>query len=102
MKKCVHDYIDKYVKCDILDDRELAEFVCKVQKHKHSATCRRNGECRLHYPRPPSPHTLIAHEFMSSEEESEEATLAKETLVEMRKCWMTRIPPNIFFSRRIV
>ena len=56
---------DRYVKCDVPDgDDDVAQVVYKVQKRKHSARCRRNGRCRFHYPRPPSPHTLIAREIM--------------------------------------
>ena len=51
------------MKCDVPEnDPELAQLVLKVQRHKRSATCRRNGKCRFHYPWPPSPKTLIARE----------------------------------------
>ena len=54
-------FIDQYVKCNIPDE-ELAQLVSKVQKHGHSATCRRDGKCHFHYPRPPSPETVIARQ----------------------------------------
>ena len=53
--KEVCSFIDQYVKCNIPDDEESSQLVSKVQKHRHSATCRRHGKCQFHYPRPPSP-----------------------------------------------
>ena len=41
----VYDFIDQYISCTIPEDTELAEVVCKVQKHRHSSTFRRNGQC---------------------------------------------------------
>ena len=61
-------FIDKYIHCDIPQDEYLAELVCKVQKHRHSVTCRRHGHRRFHYPRPPSPVTVVAHECNHSVE----------------------------------
>lgn len=84
----VCDFIDKYISCSILQDMDLAELVCKVQKHRHSSTCRRNGHCRFNYPRPPSPHTLVAREVPYAHmtpEEAEEAEAAQATLVTVRK-----------------
>ena len=82
------DFIDQYVSCTIPEDTELAEVVCKVQKHRHSSTFRRNGQCRFHYPRPPSLHTMVAREFpyrMCSTEEAEEVEAAQATLLTVRK-----------------
>ena len=56
------NFIDQYVSCTIPEDADLADLISKVQKHRHSATCRRNGHCKFHYPRPPSPQTVIARE----------------------------------------
>ena len=72
-------FIDQYVKCNIPDDEELAQLVSKVQKHRHSATCRRHGKCWFHYPRPPSPETVIAHQSTAAtypEEQAEQAVKA--------------------------
>ena len=49
------------------------------QKHRHSATCRRHGKCRFHYPRPPSPETVTAHQSTAAtypEEQAEQAVKA--------------------------
>ena len=76
----VCDFIDRYIRCDVPEDDEvLAQLVSKVQKHRHSATCRRNERCRFRYPRPPSPATLIAREVnpdFCSAEEAKEVTAA--------------------------
>ena len=83
----VCDFIEHYVHCNIPQDDGLAQLVSKVQKHKHSATCRRNGHCRFHYPRPPSPVTVIARKISSTEEanEAKRATEAKAALLAVRK-----------------
>ena len=80
----VCNFIDLYISCSTPKDADLA-LVSQVQKHRHSATCRRNGHCRFHYPHPPSPQTLIAREFqpdMCSKDRADEAIAA---LVAVRK-----------------
>ena len=73
----VCNFIDQYISCSLPEDETLACLVSKVQKHRHSATCRRNGHCRFHYPRPPSPHTIIARESqLCSDEQASEALSA--------------------------
>ena len=67
---------------DIPEDEVLAQLVSKVQKHRHSATCRRNGCCRFRYPRPPSPATVIAHEANTDLCSAEDAAAA---LLKVRK-----------------
>ena len=81
----VCNFIDQYISCSAPEDADLAHLVFKVQKHRHSATCRRNGHCRFHYPRPPSPQTLIAREFkpdMCSIDQADDATAS---LLKVRK-----------------
>ena len=60
-----HCFYEKYIHCDIPDDEDIAILICRVQKHRHSVACRRHGQCRFHYPRPPSPITVIAHENLN-------------------------------------
>ena len=58
---------------------KLSEVVSKVQKHQHSATCRGHGKCCFHYPRPPSPETVIARQSTAAtypEEFTEQAVKA--------------------------
>ena len=71
------DFIEKYIHCDIPDDQDLADLICRVQKHRHSVACRRHGHCRFHYPRPPSPVTVIARENHSTEAEQLMASLVR-------------------------
>ena len=81
----VCSFIDQYVKCNIPDDEELSQLVSKVQKHRHSATCRRHGKCRFHYPRPPSPKTEIARESTAATYPEEQAEQAVKALAALRK-----------------
>ncbi len=81
----VCDFIDRYICCDIPEDEVLALLVSKVQKHRHSATCRRNNRCRFRYPRPPSPATVIAREVNPDSCSAEEAEDAAAALLKVRK-----------------
>ena len=79
-----------YIHCDIPDDEHLAKLVCKVQKHRHSVTCRRHGHCRFHYPRPPSPVTVVARECNHSVEAENLINVPSELF------WMTKTPLVVF------
>ena len=83
----VCSFIDRYVWCHIPEnDEDLADLVRRVQRHKHSSTCRRKGQCRFHYPRPPSPYTLIAGECDPEDQCSpEEYSEAQHALTEVHK-----------------
>ena len=81
----VCDFIDHYICCDIPNNEDLAQLVSNVQKHRHSATCRRNGRCRFRYPRPPSPATVIAREVNPDICSTEEAEDAAAALLKVRK-----------------
>ena len=81
----VCSFIDQYVKCNIPDDKELSQLVTKVQKHRHLATCRRHGKCRFHYPRPPSPETVIARQSTAATYPEEQAEQAVKALAAVRK-----------------
>ena len=85
MKMCACSFIDKYIKCNIPDDEELSQLVSKVQKHRHSATCRRHGKCRFHYPRPPSPETVIARQSTAATYPQEQAEQAVKALAAVQK-----------------
>ena len=81
----VCNFIDQYISCSSPEDADLAHLVSKVQKHRHSAACRRNGHCRFHYPRPPSPQTLIAREFQPDMCLKDQAGEAIAALLAVRK-----------------
>ncbi|XP_078603870.1 uncharacterized protein LOC144877700 [Branchiostoma floridae x Branchiostoma japonicum] len=57
-------FINEHITCSIPEenDEELRKLVLSVQKHGHSATCRREQKCRFRFPRPPSQETLIARQ----------------------------------------
>ena len=56
----VKTFIDNYVTCSLPDcDEELQNLVESLQEHHHSLSCRRKAGCRFHYPKPPSPYTVI-------------------------------------------
>ena len=57
----VKSFIDNYVMCSLPDcDEELRNLVESLQVHRHSQSCRRKAGCRFHYPKPPSPSTVIS------------------------------------------
>ena len=71
------------MQCGVPTDAEVAEVVTKVQKHRHSNTCRRNGRCRFRYPHPPSPRTVIARQT-APDDSSEETKAAMAAVVAVR------------------
>ena len=59
----VKSFIDNYVSCSLPEhDKELRNLVESLQVHRHSQSCRRKAGCRFHYPKPPSPSTVITHQ----------------------------------------
>ena len=62
-EKDVKSFIDNYVSCSLPEhDEELRNLVESLQVHCHSQSCRRKAGCRFHYPKPPSPSTVITHQ----------------------------------------
>ena len=59
--------------------QRLCEIVKSVQRHSHSAYCRKKGSCRFKFPRPPCTKTLLARE-PGDDEESEEKQSKAQTL----------------------
>ena len=59
----VSQFVDKYITCSVpSDDDNLAELVTTVQKHSHSAACRKPGKsCRFAFPRPPLEETTVLY-----------------------------------------
>ncbi|XP_053383841.1 uncharacterized protein LOC123535686 [Mercenaria mercenaria] len=72
-------FIDKFITCSIPseeDNLELYSLVTTVQKHHHTATCRKKGtECRFGFPKLPSPCTLIAAPVESEDDVFTAATM---------------------------
>ena len=83
----VCDFIDQYVTCKIpSDDEELNDMVLLLQQHSHSSYCRKQGSCRFNFPKPPSPHTLIASKLHTNDDNSSiETKKAKFILKQVHK-----------------
>lgn len=90
----VCNFIDKYISCSVPMNDSLAELVCKVQKHRHSVACRRNGQCRFHYLRPPSPDTMIAREVQSEMYSNEDISVALTALTVIKKILNDKMLPE--------
>ena len=62
--RAVPGFIDKYITTKIPskgEDAELHTLVMRLQRHKHTHTCQKNGRhgCRFDYPKQPSPETCL-------------------------------------------
>ena len=62
--RAVPGFIDKYITSEIPsegEDDELCTLVMRLQRHKHTHTCQKNGRrgCRFDYPKQPSPETCL-------------------------------------------
>ncbi|XP_078621306.1 uncharacterized protein LOC144887780 [Branchiostoma floridae x Branchiostoma japonicum] len=55
-------FINKHQTCAIPDEEQsdLRNLVLSLQRHVHSATCRKGGGCRFKFPHQPSKETVIA------------------------------------------
>ena len=57
----VANFISQYQTCRLPNnDPELRELVTSLQRHRHSAACRRGNDCRFRFPHAPSSATVIA------------------------------------------
>ena len=76
------NFIDKHISCALpVDDPALCEIVKSVQRHSHSAYCRKKGSCRFKFPRPPCTKTLLAREPFDDEESEEKQSKAQTLLL---------------------
>ena len=62
--RAVPGFIDNYITTKIPsegEDDELRSLVMRLQRHKHTHTCQKNGRqrCRFDYPKQPSPETRL-------------------------------------------
>ncbi|XP_063442041.1 uncharacterized protein LOC134722357 [Mytilus trossulus] len=82
-------FIDKYITCEIPDekeDKELHDIVMAVHQHskKHSKSCKKKGTvCRFNFPRPPSTRTFISEPSDPDEDSKDDEELAKEILSDL-------------------
>lgn len=62
---------DKYIQCSLPseeEDPELYNLVTQLQRHTHSAACRKTSKfCRFNYPRPMADRTIISKPFQSED-----------------------------------
>ncbi len=60
----IRDFIDTHVSCALPSeeqDDQLHTLLSQLQRHSHSATCRKSGKrCRFNYPHPIAPCTVVA------------------------------------------
>ena len=60
----LRNFIDRYVTCILPtpeEDEQMNKLVSELQRHTHSASCRKSGKkCRFNYPRPVAPLTVVA------------------------------------------
>ncbi|CAG2244663.1 unnamed protein product [Mytilus edulis] len=82
-------FIDKYITCEIPDekeDKELHDIVMAVHQHskKHSKSCKKKGTvCRFNFPRPPSSRTFISEPSDPDKDSEDDEELAKEILSDL-------------------
>ncbi|VDI23725.1 Hypothetical predicted protein [Mytilus galloprovincialis] len=82
-------FIDKYITCEIPDekeDKELHDIVMAVHQHskKHSKSCKKKGTvCRFNFPRPPSTRTFISEPSDPDKDSKDDEELAKEILSDL-------------------
>ncbi|XP_030828689.1 uncharacterized protein LOC100890415 [Strongylocentrotus purpuratus] len=76
----VTEFIDQYVTCELPsddDDELMHTLVSTLQRHSHSASCRKTGKsCRFHYPRPMASKTVVA-DTPSDEDPKEKQRIVK-------------------------
>ncbi|VDI19187.1 Hypothetical predicted protein [Mytilus galloprovincialis] len=87
----VISFIDKYITCEIPDekeDKELHDIVMAVHQHSknHSKSCKKKGTvCRFNFPRPPSTRTFISKPSNLDKDSKEDEEVAKKILSDLWK-----------------
>ena len=78
-------FVDRYVSCELPSvalDPELHSLVNQLQRHTHTASCKKKGNhCRFNFPRPISSETVVSS-TSPSESTNEVPTLIKDTAKE--------------------
>jgi hypothetical protein len=59
----VQKFIDKHISCSLPpEDENLHTLVTTLQRHTHSAACRKHGEsCRFQFPKAPVNETIVCN-----------------------------------------
>ncbi|MES9882265.1 MAG: DUF6570 domain-containing protein, partial [Sedimenticola sp.] len=82
-------FVDRYVSSQIPsaeEDQQLHSLVTQLQKHTHSASCRKTGrQCRFNFPKPISTSTILSRPSdFSSEDTSVNMKEAKQRLANVK------------------
>jgi hypothetical protein len=84
--RSIQNFVDEFTTVCLSPGRvgkDVAKIAGEVQRHFHTATCRKYGdECRFSYPRLPSPKTIITKPLSSKKDAEKKKILSdsKETL----------------------
>lgn len=90
-EQTLQKFIDKHVTCVLPtceEDTTLHTLVSELQRHTHSASCRKSGKkCRFNYPHPVAPMTVVADvpDTLDHPEETRLVEAAAETLAKVRE-----------------
>ena len=71
-------FVDRYVACKA-DSEEIVGDLINLQRHKHSKTCKKQGQkiCRFNFPLPPMPRTMILEPLSEDAFDENEKDLMK-------------------------
>jgi hypothetical protein len=69
----IASFIDQHVSCSADVSEESAKYL-KIQKHRHTKTCRKKGKpiCRFGFPKPPMNKTMVLEPLLDSEQEDKD------------------------------
>ena len=71
-------FIDSFITVSLHSNsvgEDVARIAKTVNEHKCSRTCfKKGGFCRFHYPKPPSPHTIIVEPIKMTNQEKKWST----------------------------
>ena len=77
-------FVDKFVTCTLQDPRS-SKIAASVQRHHHTFTCRKAGSnCRFHFPRYPSLHTILAKPLRNVFKNDEDEEKRKAMVMKIR------------------
>jgi hypothetical protein len=91
----IAEFVDRYISCEIpseLTEMELHTLVGTLQKHSHSKSCwkKKKNDCRYHFPKAPSPRTMVSRKYegpedMSPAQEKQKMQVYKDVLCKVHE-----------------
>ena len=82
--RAIVSFVDKFVTCSLMDPRS-SKIAASVQQHHHTFTCRKAGSnCRFHFPRFPSLHTILAKPLRNVFKNEEDEEKRKSMVMKIR------------------